>query len=75
MKMLLLIILYGEGNTSTLLLYVMVVDSCIDVNVDYVVSNNNDADVDSSNDDDDDDDAIISEVTDDDNTIYLPSNL
>ena len=47
----------------------MVVDSYINVNVDYVVSIYNDADVDSSNDDDDDEDAIISEVTDDDNTI------
>ena len=75
MKMLLLLILYGEGNISTLLLYVMVVDSYVNVNVDYVVSNNNDADVDSSNYDNDDEDAIISEVTDDDNTIYLPSNL
>ena len=52
----------------------MVVDSYINVNVDYVVSIYNDADVDSSN-YDDDDDAIISEVTDDDNTVYLPSNL
>ena len=51
----------------------MVVDSYINVNVDYVVSIYNDADVDSSN--NDDEDAIISEVTDDDNTIYLPSNL
>ena len=53
----------------------MVVDSYINVNVDYVVSNNNDPDVDCSNYDDDDEDAIISEVSDDDNTIYLPSNM
>ena len=41
----------------------MVVDSYINVNVDYVVSIYNNADVDSSN--DDDDDAIINVVTDD----------
>ena len=50
MKMLLLHLLYGEEKTTAnYWLDVMVIHNYINVNVNYIGSNNNDAEVDSSN--------------------------
>ena len=54
MKMLLLHLLYGEEKTTAnYWLDVMVIHNYINVNVNYIGSNNNDAEVDSSKYDDD----------------------
>ena len=53
MKMLLLLLYGEEKTTANYWMDVMVIHSYINVNVNYIVSNNNDAEVDSSNYDDD----------------------